>query len=564
MKALLRLYNGDEKLVTVKEERKDKVMSALMPPGIDYSEVDYIDFGIDLINPQAGDNGYFVIPHGETGLKDSILCKFRQREYCEVIVDGPVMPMFGVITDTRSFMAAVSGMTYDCQLVAGFSEKGYYIFPRFIIHGRTPYEPICVEYHDLDAENPDYNDVAKAYRTYQIKKGNIRPIKERIKEQPCLDYAKDAIYIRIRQGWKPVPPPVLEQTIETEPEMKVACDFASVSALLDELKKQGIDKAEICLVGWNISGHDGRWPQAFPVEPKLGGEESLRKLIQKAKRLGYQIVCHTNSSDAYSIADCWNKDDIIVKEDGTVSPRNTWSGGAMYELCPNIALKQAEEILPKVADLGFKGIHYIDVLSTIKPRSCYHPKHPSTARDTVRTLREIMKLSKDLFGGFSSEGGYDFAAPYLDYGLYISFGQESSPLADKAIPLWQIVYHGYIMGNPYTTTVNPSYRDMLKVIEYGGRPVAYFYSQFVTPTEGRGNWMGDQDYTCGSEKERVTSVSRIKETYELYKKISFLQTEFIERHEEIADNVYRTMYSNGVETIVDYNNEEFKIIPNQL
>ena len=83
--------------------------------------------------------------------------------------------------------------------------------------------------------------------------------------------------------------------------MNVACSFEDVEALLEECKAMGIEHAEFCLVGWNIRGHDGRWPQVFPVEPAFGGEENLRKLIIRAKELGYSIVCHTNSTDAYSI-----------------------------------------------------------------------------------------------------------------------------------------------------------------------------------------------------------------------------------------------------------------------
>ena len=84
---------------------------------------------------------------------------------------------------------------------------------------------------------------------------------------------------------------------ETEPEMHVAATFDDVSELLDVFQAHGIDKAEICLVGWNKSGHDGRWPQPFPVEERLGGEEALKRLTAKARAMGYAMVCHTNSTD---------------------------------------------------------------------------------------------------------------------------------------------------------------------------------------------------------------------------------------------------------------------------
>ena len=53
--------------------------------------------------------------------------------------------------------------------------------------------------------------------------------------------------------------------------------------ILDEVKRQGVERAEVCLVGWNQKGHDGRFPELFPVEEQLGGEDKLRKLIKNLK-----------------------------------------------------------------------------------------------------------------------------------------------------------------------------------------------------------------------------------------------------------------------------------------
>lgn len=225
----------------------------------------------------------------------------------------------------------------------------------------------------------------------------------------------------------------------------------------------------------------------------------------------------------------------------------------MYDLCPLAAYRQAKEILPKVAALGFEGLHYIDVISTVKPRTCYSQKHPVTARQCVEIWRNIMKLATDLFGGFSSEGGYDFAAPDMDYGLYVSFGDNGCPLADKTIPLWYLVYHGYVCGNPYTTTVNPDKEDWLKIVEYGGRPAIYFYSRFVTPDGERGNWMGTVDYACHTKEEREKSVDEIAVTYKAYQEIAYLQTEFMESHRETAPGIYQIIYSDGSVVEVDYN-----------
>lgn len=539
--------------------KQDGYIVLHMPEQTDYDKIAYIDFAVDCFKESVGTAGYYVLPSGARGLGDHSLCYFKEREDCEVVIDGPQMMMYGLVDDEGAFTAIVTGMTYDYQLIAKLEQGEYTVFPRFLLNGKEPYEPIEVRIRQLP-ESSDYNNVCHAYRDYRVEQGELVSIKTRTEQYPKLKEAVFAPFIRIRMGWKPVPTPVGEQTIENEPPMKVACTFEDVEALIEECHRRGIRHAEFCLVGWNIRGHDGRWPQIFPVEPAFGGEEKLRKLIVRAKELGYSIVCHTNSTDAYSIADIWNEEDIIRRADGSISQNASWSGGNTYDLCPKIALKQAKELLPKVAELGYEGLHYIDVISTVKPRTCYSKKHPVTARECVEDWKKIMRLSRELFGGFSSEGGFDFAAPELDYGLYVSFGDKGCPLSDKKVPLWYLVYHGYVMGNPYTTTVNPTDEDFLKLAEYGGRPAVYIYSKFVTPNKERGNWMGEQDFACHTEQERRDTAEKIAHIYKEYQKLAYLQMEFISSHKEVRENVFEITYSDGSVIIVDYNEKVYRLI----
>ena len=98
--------------------------------------------------------------------------------------------------------------------------------------------------------------------------------------------------------------------------MRVFCDFARVRDILDEFHRQGIERAEFCLVGWNRGGHDGRYPQIFPVEPALGGEAELRKTIRHGQSLGYQIVAHDCYYGAYRISEDWSEDYMRKQPDG--------------------------------------------------------------------------------------------------------------------------------------------------------------------------------------------------------------------------------------------------------
>jgi uncharacterized FlaG/YvyC family protein len=54
----------------------------------------------------------------------------------------------------------------------------------------------------------------------------------------------------------------------------------------------------------------------------------------------------------------------------------------------------------------------------------------------------------------------------------------------------------------------------------------------------------------------------LEETAAIYKEVNAvmgsLQTQLIQNHERLADNVYVTTYENGTQIVVNYNLEDFK------
>lgn len=568
-------YDKDKKLIEkipVKRTEHDGYFETRVDKNIIPDLTEYVDFMPSYGNASDSEKGYMVAPKGGPYVKNSyMMCKFKKQDDYEHIVEDSAIALFGVKKEDMCFAAIVTGMRCDYDTIVGVKDGNHYIFPRFKLDGEPAYEDIAVRYYILP-NNSDYCTMAHIYRKYQLDRGACVPLKERVKGNKQLDYSANAINVRIRMGMKPIPTPVMEQTLENEPEMVTCCTFDRFKELVDEFKKQGIEKAEFCMIGWNLKGHDGRYPDMFPVEEQLGGEEKLREAIKYGQDNGYQVTCHTNSSDAYTIASMWNEDDILVLKDGTISvDPNPWSGGRMYQLCPQIALKQAKQLLPKVADLGFKGIHYIDVISLHPPRKCYSEKHPLNKKQAVEINDEIMSLTKKLFGGFSSEGAYDVNIGNLDFALLVhSMTMENQiPICDRVIPLWELVYHGIVLHNTSweTGTFNNSQdtldtvenkKKRLKNIEFGGRPVAYYNMAFHGHIEDLG-----KDLSVQTDEIMKNSVTRTKTMCDDYKTLSYLQYELMESHKEIADNVFETVYSDGSRTIVDYNKLEYRLIKGQ-
>lgn len=535
---------------------KDSCTTVTVSRDTDAKKIKHIDFEYIEDFASDGDEGYMIVPN------EGMLCGFKNHSDAEYVSERYAMPVFGIKTEKFTCVAIVTGMAYNYSLVCGVKNGKYYIFPRFLINGDEMYEDISVSYYYLSGSDADYSGMARVYRNYQLSRDECKPLAERADRRRELAFARDSIMVRIRLGWKPVPVQILHQNAENEPEVITACDFDRVGDILDECKRQGVEKAEFCLVGWNTKGHDGRWPQCFPVAEELGGEEKLRALISKAQSMGYQITCHTNSTDTYEVSEMWNRDDLIENKDGSIPEDSPWSGGQMYWLCPNVALRQAKEILPQVAALGFRGIHYIDVLNIVMPRKCYNKKHPLNIKQSIEKSRELMKYAGEVFGGYSSEGGYDFGAKYQDFALNVRYFGESSPnpLCDETVPFWQLVYHGIIMSNPdMGKSLNFSVKNdksaKLRLLEYGGRPTFYYYSEF------RGDWQikADADLVCGTDEQLKRSVSQLKAGCELNEILAPLQNCFMEKHEKLSGGVYRVTYSDGTKITVDYNTGDYSI-----
>ena len=505
----------------------------------------------------AGEDGFFVFSNGFYG---------TWRDIPDARYNCPhrVMSVYGVKTPRGAFATILEGLVYEAREFVEVKAGRWRVFVRYELKSVEPYEDLSIRYVPLPLD-ATLGDMAAAYRDYQLARGEVRPLKERAKERPELAYAVEAPEVRIRMGWKPVPSPVPEQSAENEPELKVAVTFERFEEIAEEFKRQGIDKAEFCLVGWNIGGHDGRYPQIFPPDERLGGEAKLKEAVARAQELGYQVVCHQNYSDAYrasQIGGLWDEGYLLVKPDGTFNTYTTWGGGNMYETCPKEMLKRFPKgDFPKLRELGFRGLHYIDVYSTVDPRACYSEEHPVNRREFADLTTELAKQSRDAFGGFASEGGFDYCVKYLDYALYVSFWKPGSALpapVERVVPFWQLVYNGIVLSNPFAETMNYSIKtpaDRLKFIEFGGRPSFYFYSKF---RDSGTNWMGDADITCSTDEELRASVAKIKEAFDEYQKLKRLQLEYMTSHERLAENVFKTGYSNGAQIVVNYGDAPFE------
>ena len=553
--------DGKTEVKTVELQKISESLERLDIPKSELADnVKFIDVIPNFATAKKGDEGYWIHARGTYGNFD--------KENGKHSMDRQVIPVWGVKTADKTFWANVTSCRFDYSFNVEVKNGKYEIFPRFEIAKIRayfkPYQDIVIDFNFLKGDDANYSGMGRGYRKYQLDNGKVRTIKDRMKDQPDLEYVCEAPVIRIQtHAAKPIADKPTDFTKETELPVAVHMPFGVTAEFMQAIKDAGVDKAVFVSAGWNYGGYDGRVPQHFPVCAEAEGEEALRIMIEKGQKMGFLVTAHATNTDCYKVSPMWNEEYVGKRRDGSLDGGALWAGGRCYNVCQRASWEQwVPKELEQMRALGFKGPHYIDVYSATYPNRCADPKHPATPEVMAEYQNKILERSKQLFGGAASEAGFDHVAGNIDYINYVdrvmkSYSEhpEKYPLVKGVYPLWEIVYHGIILSNPDRMTQNhtrgkclykiersgdPRWMEgdgivdpkvSLKIVEFGGRPIFYTY--------------------------KFADVPRIKRAYDEFKPVAYLQKELIHSHEAIADNVFCTKYEDGTEVISNYTDKPF-------
>ena len=491
---------------------------------------------------KKGDDGWWMEQRGEIGY-------FNRDEFIRDLHRGWIyMPYFAMKTPHDTFIAVMEGMRFEHNVLIRSEKGNYSACPVWHIAeiGSAPYEDMTLVVYQLPLE-ADYNEMAKVYRSYKFAHDPaVRTLKERIKTRPLLAKMAKSIALRQNHSGKPFDrkTDAIDFTPETEHPVRTFCTFDRTLELLKKFKAAGVDDIALCVAGWQTGGYDGRCPATFPVEPGPGGEEGLKRLIAGGQALGYIVDGHSNYTDCFSCSPMWNGGEIACKKpDGTLFTNGAWSGGKAHNLC----LRHAwETFLPaeleKIAALGFRGAHYIDVFTAVQPYRCCDPKHPANTKEQAAVQVEVVKRCHELFGGFASECSVDHLLGYVDYINYVcapmrgkrqaeAAGKRSS--VDRFVPFFELAFHDVVLSNPDKITQEVlSQQDNLVLVEFGGRPIFYYFNDRVMPG--------------------------IVKAWEQFKKLRHLQLEEMVEHRELVAGdkpgfgLVRVTYANGDRIYVNH------------
>lgn len=496
-----------------------------------------------------GDSGYFIIPslgYGNMGL-------FKHDNGRKVY--DMQMSFWGVKSPQGCFVAIAKGLNLEAKLIEEVKDGKHSLIVRYDIDkiDFDPYEDLVVDFYELD-KDATYVDMAKKYRSYQIGKWGLVPLRERIKNNPTLKYTVESPFVRIKMATNKRPKGLTDANSpewdKIEHELDIFHTFDSFMDIMRKLKAAGVGQADICFVGWQTGGFDGYFPDLFPVEERLGGEEKMREAVRLGKSLGYHMTTHINNHNMYKRAKRWSLADVSKNRKGQPRTYVYWPGGQAYHTCfQTICDRFIDSDIARLKDMGMNAPQHVDVTSAIRPTPCCDPLHPNNRKEMACHQIRLGEKYRKHFGGFTSEAGYDHVAKVLDYALYTSSLYLNEIKNDKpfklslteheVLPLWQIVYHGIILSNPDWMTIDAhikpkGHKYRLKLIECGGRPTFYW-----------------------TKYKRQSDIDAVAEAYREYLPMRHLQYEFIDRHERLDKDVFLTGYSDGSVVVVNYSNKPY-------
>ena len=518
---------------------------------------------VTLVNDAAvrrrGDPGWWMIDDGRWG-------EFTRDDGKPASSPRMRMPFFGMKTgEGKAWFAIVKGLRLECTDAVTVKDGVYTLAVALNVAGIgfRPYENWVVDFYELEGDNASYSGMGRLYRNWQLERGAVRPLRERVKGNDALAYAADSIFLRCKFGRCDRTKTTKEDWLKAMPPVLVEHTFEDFKDIMRRCREIGIDKAEMCMVGFQPGGHDGPFPDLFPADERFGGEKGMRDAIAYGKSLGYRMNCHINQNNFYLNAKRWNLADVAKDSKGEPLKYTVYPGGQVYRSCFEVCCNRyVDKDIADMKDLGLNGIFHVDVTSATVPAVCHDPMHPNNRARMAEWQIKVGEKARAAFGGFSSECGIDHVAPILDNALYVScypgWHSKKTDIVDGYFPIWHVVYSGIIMSNPFYATIDASCprdsgsgktdavrgseavttyldtpeRRTLKVFELNGRPMFYY-----------------TDYK---------DLAPIKRMYDRWQTLKHLQFEYLEDNAEIAPDVFRSIYSNGQEVVCNYRDTPFE------
>lgn len=477
--------------------------------------------------------------YGELKNYNALLSKWVQEE------PTVMLPVFGAAIEENAVLAIITKGEETAQIkllptnnvVPVNRLNCEFIFRRSFVDQRVSDKSVMIfdsasikedrsiSYFFLEKNKNTYSDLAVKYREYLMETQNLTVQKEE-KVKVSID-----LFMGIKERgmlfdvFKPV------------------TTFGQAKTILESFQKDGVEFMDVQLKGWMKHGY-GSQPVQFPVNSKLGGKKGLGALADYASENNINLSLIANYVEANSKYGGFSKrNDVVYLGNKSILTNYKQS---KFLLAPSTFKNKFDSFIKNTKDIKSIGILLESIGKNVVYN--YNSDNYQTALDCLNIYKDMLLQSNATYHTTSVEGGNAYVIPYVDKVTGIPFSDTGFQLTTKAVPFYQIVFHGIV---EYTGTAgnlsSDLEKDKLRWIELGYMPyfeLTYKGSESLMRTEY--NQLFSSGYTEWGE-----SVIRIYKEFSTNLQDVWNQT--IEKHEEIQDEVYKVTYSNGICIYINYN-----------
>lgn len=535
------------------------------------------------------DEGYMLVPDGSGSLIYLNNNKLSSSSYAiniyghdravplterQSTIEQAYLPVFGMKKGNNAFFAIIESgdaMARVCADISGKVNSYNSVCSEFIlvpndildisdysgnyiimVHQPRIFKgDIKVRYKFLSKEDADYSGMARYYRQYLEKRYGLTRTE---KNENVPFYLELVGAIRKVHSVLGIPVNLLEPVTTYEQAIEI----------MEQLKRGGVDNIILKYTGAVNEGVHHTVPTNVELISKLGGKRGFRKLQNYLEKNNFEYFVDLGIAYAYNntLFDSFipraHASRYITKEIARIYDYNIATDiqdsdrGPYYIISPSKIPSIINGMIKGLNELSIPGVSIrdaaVDLNSDFKERALIDREE---AKDIISSeFRKIKEAGLNLM----VDGGNAYSLPYADYITNIPEESNNFHITDESIPFLQMVIRGYVdyTGEPINLASDYK-RAMLKKIEVGsGVHFCFIYAENPVVKET----YYDNYYSC----EYRIWLDRALEFYkEFNDALGDVSNQAIIKHEKLAENVYKTVFENGTQVIVNYNKQPVNV-----
>jgi hypothetical protein len=333
--------------------------------------------------------------------------------------------------------------------------------------------------------------------------------------------------------------------------------FDQAQDMVNQLHQKGIPDIKVRYSGWFNGGLNHKVPATMKVDGAIGGEKGIKQFAQFAQERNIPVYPDVALLTGYSTSGFSKSEDAARTLRGTPAThypldlalnRRYSTGAPSYVISPRLVNGYVDSVLKELKTLKVSGVSLRDLAGQLDSDYRKNGQIDRTEAEavSVEALSRMYQEGLDMM----ADGGNAYALPYLTHITNAPVTYSRFKIEDEGVPFYPLVIRGSIdyAGSPYnlSSSTNPR-RYILQCLEYGA---SISFEWIYEPNEK----MKDTDY---SQLYAVYYGQWIDQAATMYQEVNQVLKKVLGQpiisHTRLAEGVYKTVYRNNIDVIVNYN-----------